>query len=349
MGERKVLNKYFPPDFDPAKLPRNKRPKGQQIKVRVMLPFTAQCNTCGNWIGRGTKFNARCERALGEHYLGIKVLRFYIRCGGCHTEIVFKTDPKNHDYVCEAGANRQFEPWRQEQTAAALRRLNAAETQDDPMQQLEDRTQASKKEMDALDALEEVMELNARYANLDTDAILKKHASQYDVEKEVLETKDDWEAAKVAFKKEEKVVKRLEDEDDDDKLTSAGPSLFGAIKALQDKANPSSSAAASSGAPSSSTPEPAAAAPDAPVSTSALASDALAAPSVAVVIKKKKKKKKDKKKKKQKRKADELGDKAADSADAGKDSNKPKAKEKGQKRQKVGLLIGAYSSGDDSS
>ena len=35
MGERKVLNKYIPPDFDPAKLPGRRRGgKGaQQIKV----------------------------------------------------------------------------------------------------------------------------------------------------------------------------------------------------------------------------------------------------------------------------------------------------------------------------
>ena len=35
-----VLNKYFPPDFDPSLIPRRKVPKNSQQVVRLMAPFS---------------------------------------------------------------------------------------------------------------------------------------------------------------------------------------------------------------------------------------------------------------------------------------------------------------------
>lgn len=74
MGERKVLNKYYPPDFDPAKLPKGKRQDRNEMKVRMMLPMSVRCRTCGNFMYKGTKFNTRKEDVEGETYLGIQVI-----------------------------------------------------------------------------------------------------------------------------------------------------------------------------------------------------------------------------------------------------------------------------------
>jgi hypothetical protein len=110
MSERKVLNKYFSPDFDPNKL---KRVKGatKNHTVRLMTPFSMRCDTCGEFIYRRKKFNAKKEKVLDEDYLGLAIFRFYIKCPVCSSTITFKTDPKNTDYTCETGAQRNFEPW----------------------------------------------------------------------------------------------------------------------------------------------------------------------------------------------------------------------------------------------
>ena len=42
-------NKYYPPDFDPTKIPlRNDYQDG--VHVRIMSPLHMQCNTCGEYL-----------------------------------------------------------------------------------------------------------------------------------------------------------------------------------------------------------------------------------------------------------------------------------------------------------
>lgn len=74
-----MLNKYYPPDFDPSKLPRVRREKNQQIKVRMMLPMSIRCNTCGNYIYKGTKFNSRKEDVEGEVLIATPILTLRLR------------------------------------------------------------------------------------------------------------------------------------------------------------------------------------------------------------------------------------------------------------------------------
>ncbi|KAG6819229.1 protein CWC16 [Arthromyces matolae] len=163
MSERKVLNKYFPPDFDPDLIPRRKQPRNSQQVVRLMAPFSMRCNTCGEYIYKGKKFNARKETVEGEDYYGIKIFRFYIKCTLCSAEITFKTDPKNTDYSAEHGASRNFEPWREEEAVEEEDRLaKLEEEENNPMKALENRTIDSKREMDILDALQDIRAKNAR-------------------------------------------------------------------------------------------------------------------------------------------------------------------------------------------
>lgn len=81
----------------------------------------------------------------------------------CSAEITFKTDPKNTDYTAEHGASRNFEPWREERAVEEEDRLaKMEEEENNPMKVLENRTTDSKREMDILDALQDIRARNAR-------------------------------------------------------------------------------------------------------------------------------------------------------------------------------------------
>ncbi|XP_020284542.1 coiled-coil domain-containing protein 94 [Pseudomyrmex gracilis] len=179
MSERKVLNKYYPPDFDPSKIPRMKLARNRQYTVRLMAPFNMRCKTCGEYIYKGKKFNARKEDVEGDDYLGIRIYRFYIKCTRCLQEISFKTDPKNTDYEIEAGATRNFMALKlAEEQAQKEEDEEKEEEATNPMKLLEKRTLQSKQELELLESLEELKDLNRRQQTIDYDQMLE----QFDTE-----------------------------------------------------------------------------------------------------------------------------------------------------------------------
>ncbi|KAL3741315.1 hypothetical protein ACJRO7_016878 [Eucalyptus globulus] len=172
MRERKVVKKYYPPDFVPSKLPR--RSKNRQIKVRMMLPMSILCNTLQELHYKGTEFNSRKEDVVGETYLGIRILRFYFKCTHCSAELTIKTDPRNSDYLMESVATRTFEPWRlQDEVRKGEKRKRETEEMHDRIKCLENKTLDSKREMDTLAALHEMQSMNCEHATASIDAMLQ--------------------------------------------------------------------------------------------------------------------------------------------------------------------------------
>jgi len=185
-----------------------------------MAPFSMHCVTCGNWIAKSTKFNARKETVEGEMYLTIKIFRFYIRCPRCSAEITFKTDPKNADYVCEHGALRNFDSSREERILGEEMKLERQQQEENnPMKALENRTLESKKEMDILDALDEIRTKNARTERLDIDEVNEKLMKrQQKTEEELIRMEEEEidKIAKATFKTDDgDNVKRLAEDVDD--------------------------------------------------------------------------------------------------------------------------------------
>nr|CAG4651413.1 EOG090X0G3U [Simocephalus serrulatus]SVE94568.1 EOG090X0G3U [Simocephalus serrulatus] len=215
MSERKVLNKYYPPDFDPSKIPRVRQAKNRQFTVRLMAPFNMKCKTCGEYIYKGKKFNARKEDVDNENYLGIRIYRFYIKCTRCLSEISFKTDPASTDYVVEAGATRNFMALKlAEEQAVREMEAEKEEERTNPMKLLENRTKASRGEIEMVETLEELKELNKRKVVVNFDDMLHRYDEERQTEAEVQENEDELLIKSVFGERTEDglVMKRLADD-----------------------------------------------------------------------------------------------------------------------------------------
>ncbi|CAI5446250.1 unnamed protein product [Caenorhabditis angaria] len=228
--ERKVFQKYYPPDFDPSKIPRAKGQRNKQFVQRVMTPFNMQCNTCHEYIYKGKKFNMKRETAEGETYLGLKIFRFYFRCPNCLAEITFKTDLENCDYQNEHGATRLFEAVKLYQDQQKQVEEKEAEDAKDPMKMLEKRTMMSRQEMEEMGNLEDLQDLSRHKEGIDTLGYLSAtdpHAAQA-FRIKMQEDEDDRLAREMlGIAEDGKFAKRIKDEEEEDEdydYNKPGPS-----------------------------------------------------------------------------------------------------------------------------
>lgn len=192
-----------------------------------MAPFNMRCVTCGEYIYKGKKFNARKEDVENETYLGIRIYRFYIKCTRCLQEISFKTDPQNTDYEIEAGATRNFMALKLAEEQA-LRELQEAKEEEanNPMKLLENRTEQSKNEIELLESLEELKDLNQRHENIDYEALLHQYDPSESIQQreERLAKLDDEYVKSIKFKNgqgggtkrivAEEIIEEIKDEED---------------------------------------------------------------------------------------------------------------------------------------
>ncbi|CAI7678361.1 unnamed protein product [Penicillium pancosmium] len=205
MSERKVLTKYYPPDFDPSAIgrtPKHLRKQGPKvITVRLMAPFPMKCTNCGEYIYRGRKFNAR-KQTLEEKYLNIPIYRFFIRCTRCSGEITFRTDPKNMDYECEKGAKRNFEPWRDSKSG----KYN--ETEEETLDRLEREENAEHEQQERDKMADGRWRLRMRW----TKSVLEMRVDESRLQAE----REDEEAARKAFMTADgERIKRIVDEEEE--------------------------------------------------------------------------------------------------------------------------------------
>ncbi|CAK9290291.1 unnamed protein product [Gordionus sp. m RMFG-2023] len=122
MAERKQVNKYYPPDFDPSKhfslnkyhgthaLRERARKLDQGILIiRFEMPYNIWCNGCENHVGMSVRFNAQKSK-IGMYYT-TPIYKFRMKCHLCPNHFEMKTDPQNLDYIIISGARRQERRW----------------------------------------------------------------------------------------------------------------------------------------------------------------------------------------------------------------------------------------------
>ncbi|XP_014239158.1 coiled-coil domain-containing protein 130 homolog [Cimex lectularius] len=121
MGERKGTNKYYPPDYNPAKGGLNKflgthalRERARKLHmgiliIRFEMPFNIWCEGCKNHIGMGVRYNAE-KKKIGMYYT-TPVYQFRMKCHLCDNHFEIKTDPANLEYIVVSGARRQENRW----------------------------------------------------------------------------------------------------------------------------------------------------------------------------------------------------------------------------------------------
>lgn len=201
MAERKVLNKYIPPDFDPDKLMESKKllkkiekrknrnqnkTKKKLMNIRMMYPFTLKCNKCKTFTYVGTKFNSRVEKLKDETYLNIPIWKFYGKCQECKNEIIFKTDPKNGDYLLIAGGTRTYDAHKEQELADDYYR-NSNVKNEDKIKNTEKQSYNAMLELKMNEQLEELQNMNKRH--LDKFSSINKALNRL-YEKSELENKE---------------------------------------------------------------------------------------------------------------------------------------------------------------
>ena len=181
MADRKAVNKYYPPDWDPSKGSINKfqnshplRERAKKIHlgilvVRFEMPYNTWCLGCDQLIGRGVRFNAE-KKHVGD-YFSSKIWEFKMNCHECGEEIVVETDPKNTEYEIKKGARRKVEKWEPESVGLPVlldneeREREREKMESDPMYKLEHTAKDKKKGEEAIPELTRLIQYKAVHIN----------------------------------------------------------------------------------------------------------------------------------------------------------------------------------------
>ncbi|XP_054155059.1 coiled-coil domain-containing protein 130 homolog [Oppia nitens] len=175
MAERKATNKYYPPDWTPAKGSINKfrgshplRDRARKLHegiliIRFEMPFNIWCNGCNNHIGQSVRYNA--QKSKTGMYYTTPIYKFRMKCHLCDNHFEFQTDPKNLDYAILNGARRQELRWdaKDNEQIVAEDKEVIKKLATDSMFKLEHEVEDKQKAKDVEPAIEQLESLQKRW------------------------------------------------------------------------------------------------------------------------------------------------------------------------------------------
>ncbi|XP_069623372.1 probable splicing factor YJU2B [Ranitomeya imitator] len=229
MGERKGTNKYYPPDFDPAKHGslnryRNSHPLRERARklsqgiliIRFEMPYNIWCDGCKNHIGMGVRYNAE-KKKVGNYYT-TPIYRFRMKCHLCVNYIEMQTDPASCDYVIVSGAQRKEERWDMAENEQVLTTEHEAKQklETDSMYRLEHGVKDKEKLQRAAPSLSELQE--AQSAWRDDFALNSLLRSKFREEKKQIQEEEERDQA--LLKKTSLDLKLLPEAEEDKKMAS---------------------------------------------------------------------------------------------------------------------------------
>lgn len=178
MAERRAVNKYYPPEWDPSKgsvnAARNSHPLRARARkldqgilvVRFEMPYNIWCLTCENHIAMGVRFNAEKSR-VGSYYTS-PIYKFRMKCHLCDNHFEIQTDPSKFDYVIISGARKQV-------------RISNEELEDTREFEIAREEETKRKLKDAMFRLEKKVEAKTRVAEQEPNLVeIKKWRAKFE-------------------------------------------------------------------------------------------------------------------------------------------------------------------------
>ncbi|CAD7926173.1 unnamed protein product [Amoebophrya sp. A120] len=121
VGWTDTVGLHYSHDFDEQKIRalddkkkflqrKQKLYKTHKMMIRMIIPFSFSCETCGRMNNLGKKIQMRMEMICDDFTNGYQNYRFFGKCPHCLAHFVFRTDPEvAGGYRLELGGRRAYE------------------------------------------------------------------------------------------------------------------------------------------------------------------------------------------------------------------------------------------------